>query len=267
MPSHAKPHRPSPARKTAALVHAIVATPRRKLAALAMAVAAGPALALSASLPASAAVPAHPAWKSSAPFGTWHTGKFDLYNNEWNQSVAGPQTIWGYSHAHWGVQSTQADTTSVKTYPSVQENYRNTTLGSLHGLWSNYAESMPAASGRYDAEAAYDIWLNNYQIEVMVWVDNHGQRPAGRVIGSAEFFGRKFSVWQGSGHMFSFELSGKQASSGTGHLLMAMDWLVAHGYLSTSDQLTQVNFGWEICSTDGQPMDFTMTKYTLTERR
>ncbi len=266
MPSHAKPRRKRAPRKPAAVARTLFATPRRKLAALATAVIAGPALAFCATLPASASVPANPAWQSSAPLASWNTGAFDLYNNEWNKGAFGPQTIWGFSHSRWGVQSTQPGSTSVKTYPSVQMLYKNTTLGSLRGLWSNFTESMPSQSN-FDAEAAYDIWLNNWKIEVMVWVDNHGQRPAGHIIGSTTIFGQKFSVWEGNSHFFTLELSGKQETTGTGHLLKAMDWLVSHGYLSSSDLLTQVNFGWEICSTAGKPMDFTMTRYTLTSKR
>ena len=127
MSSHAKPRR-----RMVTVATALFAKPNRRLAALATAAVAGPGLVLLASsIPADASIPANPHWESSAAFGTWNTGKFDLYNNEWNTSAAGPQTIWGDSYKRWGVQSTQPDSTSVKTYPSVQENYSNTTLGSL----------------------------------------------------------------------------------------------------------------------------------------
>jgi hypothetical protein len=125
---------------------------------------------------------------------------------------------------------------------------------------------MPSQSN-FDAEAAYDIWLNNYKIEIMVCVDNHGQRPAGSVIANPTIAGKKFAVWQSGSSMYTFALSGKQETRGTIHLLKAMNWLVRHRYLSSSDSLTQVNFGWEICSTDGRPMDFTVTHYGLTTKR
>lgn len=243
----------------------VFAKPRRRLAALAATVVVAPGLALFASsIPAHASIPANPRWESSDPFGIWNTGKFDLYNNEWNKSEAGPQTIWGDSYKHWGVRSTQPNSTSVKTYPSVQENYRNPTLRSLHGLWSSFAETMPTVSN-FDAEAAYDIWLNNNKIEVMVWVDNHGQRPSGNVIARIKIYGKRYAVWQG-GSTYTFALMGKQERRGTVHLLRTMDWLVRHRHLSKSDSLTQVNFGWEICSTDGTPMDFTVTHYSLTTK-
>lgn len=269
MPTHAKPRHSLTARIPAKLTNALRAKSRRKLTALAAAAIVGPGLAIFIALPAQATIPPNANWVSSRPFGIWNTGKFDLYNNEWNTGVYGPQTIWGYSFKHWGVQSTQPDSTSVKVYPSVQENYKNTTLGSLHGLWSHFAESMPSAS-KFDAEAAYDLWLHNGSptpIEFMMWVDNHGQRPSGQVIGHATIYGQTFSVWRGNSHMFSFALSGKQETKGTAHLLKALVWLEAHGYISSSDTLGQVNFGWEICSTDGKPMDFTVTNYNLTTKR
>ena len=139
---------------------------RRRVAALTVAAVAGPGLAICAALPAHASIPSHPAWESSGAFGIWTTGKFDIYNNEWNTSEAGPQTIWAYSHRHWGVESTQTDTTSVKTYPSVQQNYNSPRVTSLSQLHSTFQQSMPSAKD-FDAEAAYDLWLNKFSIEVI----------------------------------------------------------------------------------------------------
>ncbi|MEP7022914.1 MAG: hypothetical protein ABJB47_03700 [Actinomycetota bacterium] len=216
--------------------------------------------------PASAAVtaiPPHPAFESSDAFGIWQSGRFLVYNNEWNTAVAGPQTIWADSHQHWGVESTQSATTEVKTYPNVQLNYHSQPYTTIRSLRSTFTESMPAVSD-FDAEAAYDIWLNKFSVEVMVWVDNHGQTPSGHIIARIKIYGQEFAVWQGSQDQYSFTLSGKQETSGRVHLFSAVRWLVNHGFLSSSDTLDQVGFGWEIASTDGKPMDFTMTRYSLT---
>src|SRR5215467_12612377 len=134
---------------------------------------------------AHASIPKNPRFKSSKPFGIWNNRGFTVYNNEWNTSEAGPQTIWAFSYKHWGVQSKQANTTSVKTYPSVQKTYNNRPYRSLHTLVSTFTQHMPTKHA-FIGEAAYDIWLNNYNIEVMMWVDNHGQRPAGRVIATVK---------------------------------------------------------------------------------
>jgi hypothetical protein len=213
-------------------------------------------------------IPPHPAWQSSDPFGTWQTGRYDVYNNEWNTKVAGPETIWANSHSEWGVESNQSDTTEVKVYPSVQSNYGGNGLpvSNIKGLSSWFRESMPSARD-FDAEAAYDLWFNNYSIEVMVWLDNHGQRPAGDIIARTKIFGQKFAVWQGGADQFSFTLAGKNENHGRVHLMSAVRWLVNHGKMSASDTLTQADFGFEIASTDGKPMDFTVSRYSLTTVR
>lgn len=242
--------------------------PRRSLTALTAALLAGAAAAAFV-IPAGAAqagIPGHPRWKSSAPFGSWNNRGFIVYNNEWNTSAAGPQTIWANSYHDWGVQSRQANTTSVKTYPCVQKDYASVRLSALTRLQSTFTQSMPSAAS-LDAEAAYDLWLDNYKFEVMVWVDNHRQRPAGRVIARIRLDGQRFAVWRSGSSYYAFALSGRQEKSGGVNLLAALRWLESHRHLRGSDTLTQVNFGWEIAATDGRPMDFTVTRYSLSTRQ
>ena len=247
-------------------MHSFVKLRRRGLATVAAVALAAPGLLALTAPSASASIPSGTAFKSSEPFAAWNNRAFDVFNNEWNTSEAGPQTIWAYSYHHWGVESTQSASTSVKTYPSVQRNYPHRPYSTFSMLRSTFAEKMPS-SGNFIAEAAYDLWLNNYSIEVMMWFDNHRQVPAGNVIAHVTFGGQKFSVWKSGNDFFSFKLEGGNEQSGTAHLYSALRWLVNHGQLSSSVTLTQVNFGWEICSTHGVPMDFTLTKYTLRSKR
>ncbi|HXZ66063.1 MAG TPA: hypothetical protein VEH05_15080 [Streptosporangiaceae bacterium] len=213
------------------------------------------------------AMPTQAAWESSAKFGLWRDGDFDVYNNAWNAAAAGPQTVWADSYRHWGVVSDQADTSSVKTYPCVQENFARTSLTALRALTSSFAESMPPAADSYDAEAAYDIWLDDYRDEVMVWVDNHGQQPAGIVSSEAVLAGQHFRVYLGNAHMVSLVLAGTHEAKGSVNLLLVLRWLVGHGYLRSTDTLTQVDFGWEIVSTDRVPLGFTLRGYSLSVAR
>ncbi len=215
--------------------------------------------------PAFAAVPTNAKWRSSDPFGAWNNGGYILYNNEWNSS-AGPQTIWADSFHHWGAESTQAaGNTAVETYPCVQKNFKSVPVRSFRLIRSGFTESMPANKSGLDAEAANDIWLNKNNIEVMIWVDNHGQRPAGNVIGHATIFGQRFSVWHG-GTDFTFLLNHNE-TSGVTHILASINWLINHRKIPASVTLAQVNFGWEIASTDGKAKDFTVTNYWLHTRR
>jgi Glycosyl hydrolase family 12 len=203
------------------------------------------------------------AWCSSDALGMFNTSDgFDLYNNEWNSSAnPGPQKICGNSGHDWQVTSTQrAKNTEVLTYPSVQKNYPNRALSSFTSMTSSYAENMNATAGT-DAEAAYDIWINDLNKEVMFWVDNHGQAPAGSKVATVTLGGLTWDYYQESGY-YAFVLN-HNATSGTVDLLAGIKYLISRGVLSSSDKLWQVNFGWEICSTAGVPQTFTMSNFTL----
>jgi hypothetical protein len=210
------------------------------------------------------------AWCSSAALGMHTTadGRFDLYNNEWNTSATpGPQTICGNSESDWQVTSTQrADNTEVLTYPSVQLNYNGTNgypLTKFTAMTSSYTETMNAVSGT-DAEAAYDIWINSLKKEVMIWVDNHGQTPAGSKVATTTFSGATWDLYVTSNRSYMAFVREGNAPSGTVDILAALNYLEGRGDLSGSDVLWQVNFGWEICSTAGAAETFTMSNYSLT---
>ncbi len=208
------------------------------------------------------------AWCSSAAFGERNTDdRFDLYNNEWNTSDnPGPQTICGNSASDWQVTSTQrAGNTAVLTYPSVQLNYNGSNgypLSRFTSMTSSYAETMHAVSGT-DAEAAYDIWLNGLRKEVMVWVDNHGQAPAGSKVATTTFSGATWDLYETSDRSYMAFVRQGNASSGTVDLHAALSYLEGRGDLKASDVLWQVNFGWEICSTGGAPETFTTSNFSL----
>jgi hypothetical protein len=207
------------------------------------------------------AKPAHPRWQSNEPFGAWNNGGFVIYNNEWNTAASGPQTIWADSFHHWGVTTDQAQTTEVKTYPCVQENYKNIPYTRLTYLRSGFTQFMPATQN-LDAEAAYDLWLNNYKIEVMMWVDNRGQTPLGSVIAHVKFYGENFAVYKPDHLLFSFVLTGRQQTTGRAHLLSALRWLVNKHWLPDDVKLTQADFGWEVAASGGSA-DFVLTNYWL----
>ena len=216
----------------------------------------------------SAATPASWAWCSSATLGQQTTpdGRFDLYNNKWNTAYnPGPQTICGNSESDWQVTSNQrAGNTGVLTYPSVQLNYNGGNgyaLSRFSSMTSSWAEQMPSVSG-LDAEAAYDIWLNGLNKEVMVWVDNHGQTPAGSKMATYSISGATWNLYVTGGYM-AFVREGN-ATSGSVDLFAMLKDLEDRGLLTSSATLWQVNFGWEICSTGGQPASFSVTSYSLT---
>lgn len=123
-----------------------------------------------------------------------------MYNNEWNTAGSpAPDKICGSSPSDWEVISNQrANNTTVLTYPSVQQNYSpNVTISSMSKLTSTYAENMHATSGT-DAEAAYDLRTTDNAHEIMFWVDNHGQTPAGSQVATVSFGGSTWHLYVGA---------------------------------------------------------------------
>lgn len=97
--------------------------------------------------------------------------------------------------------------------------------------------------------------------EVMVWVDNQGQTPAGSLDTVATISGQRFKVYV-SGGTKSFVLT-KNETKGTVNYHAVLSWLHNHGMLASSDTLSQFNFGWEICDTGGKARTFTLHSLTL----
>lgn len=201
---------------------------------------------------------------------SWPSGGYLVNNNKWSDA-AGPQTIWADSYRKWGVTSRQRPTTDVKVYPNVELPYYNTwhttpSMRNLASLRSVFRQHMPPARDRYIAEAAYDIWLNDWDTEVMIWVDNHGQVPAGKVVGRYTIYGQKWKLWQdGSGKngYYAFVLQGKQRTSGTVHILSALRILVGRGDIPANSTVTDIQFGWEICSTANVPLRFAVDSFAV----
>jgi hypothetical protein len=224
------------------------------------------------------APPAHPRWESTGLMADWTdpvTG-LNVGNNMWNcpQAACGREEIWANSSSDWGVVSTMAKgNTAVLTYPNVQETFgandEPASLANARQLVSTFAEQMPTTSGTI-SEAAYDIWLNNWNTEIMIWVDNQHQRFYIPVRGTITVGGQKFSVYAYTGTSggypsgpFDFVLQGNE-TSGTVNILGAIQWLEKHGYISANGAgINAVDFGWEICSTGGHPEDFSVSHFTI----
>ena len=82
-----------------------------------------------------------------------------------------------------------AGNTAVVSFPNVGESYNSNLLTSFSSIYSSFSEDMNPTAGT-SAEAAYDIWLNNWNNEVMIQHDmvNRGG-PCGPVLATASFGG------------------------------------------------------------------------------
>lgn len=218
--------------------------------------------------------PASAAWTSTDPHAQWgnavngSNGQYNINNNEWSNDH-GPQTIWANNFHSWGVCSTQGPTTDVKVYPNVETPFYNLSspvpYSGVTSMVSTFNQTMPPTSDNYIGESAYDLWLNDWATEVMVWVDNHNQVPAGHVVATLNSYGRTYKLWAtGTGvhQTYSFADTGNR-SSGTVHIQALIRYLVNHNYIPNTSTYTSDQFGWEICSTNNVTLPFTVNNYSL----
>ena len=203
----------------------------------------------------------------SCTFGHWI-----VYNNTWGPTP-GRYVIHAHSQSDWTLTADQnggggCGGCAVEAYESTQWNYNNVRYSAIRSLSSSFSETMPTGSRRkngIDAEATYDMFIHGSDTdEVMVWVDNQGQTPAGSLYKVAMIHGQKFGVYV-SGGTKSFVLR-KNETSGTISYFAILHWLRKHDMLASSDTLSQLNFGWEICDTGGKARTFTLRSLTLHQK-
>ena len=197
-------------------------------------------------------------------------------NDMWNPPGTGhPQTIYANNPGNWKVVSDQrAGNTSVLSYPSVQQIFTLSTdspapISGFARLLADYTESMP---GGGDNEAAFDIWLGtspatDYSQEVMIWVDNHRTNPPpGTIAGHPTFSGTPYTVWDdtSSNPGTIYFVRNHNAASSRVDIAAMLTWLERSRLSPRGSGINDVEFGWEICSTNSRPWTFTMSRYHLT---
>jgi hypothetical protein len=241
----------------------------KRIFALLTATAAPIMLATATATVASAAIPPHPKWESSNTEGTWNHDGFLFQNDMWNcpQAACGRQTFWADSVGYWGAVSRMAaGNTAVLTYPDVGKMFNDERVSRFGLIRNGFTESMPRGVSGLHAEAADDVWLNHWNIEMMIWVDNVGRSLAGGTrLATATIFGQRFTVWRYGSSEFIFDLNHNETSGET-HMLASIYWLINHRYVPATVTLTEAEFGWEIASTGGRPEDFRVTRYWLHTR-
>ncbi|MGH2873032.1 MAG: GH12 family glycosyl hydrolase domain-containing protein, partial [Solirubrobacteraceae bacterium] len=204
---------------------------------------------------------------------------YDTYvlNDMWNPPGAGhPQTIHVDSPGAWTVSTDQArGNTAVLSYPDVQQILTTThdapaPLARFGAIASSFTETMPSGG---DNEAAYDIWMGagastDYAQEVMIWVDDHRTNPPpGRIVGRLRLDGAAYAVWQdrsdgAAGFHTLYVVRDHNQAAGSVDVLAVLRWLMARR-LTDATGVNQIDFGWEICSTDGRPETFAISRYSL----
>ncbi len=156
----------------------------------------------------------------------------------------------------WYAVSNQTDVQGqVETYPDTEYDVggRNNgtptkTIAQYKSIASTFSEDFPSA-GSWDA--AYDLWLNNWSTEIMIWNEWTGTQlywpPAGAQAVTLD--GVPYHFYNNGGELMFFRDA--MVKSGSVDILAAMNWLVSQGLVQSTDVPTQLEYGVEIVSTSG----------------
>lgn len=203
---------------------------------------------------------------------TGTTSSTYVNNDVWNPIAGASQTLTATSPGDWSVTADMpAGNGAVVSYPSTGGNYGQVTntpspLSGFSRIRSWFTETMNANPGTI-AEAAYDIWLGNpgssdWAYEVMLQTDFSALRPrCSSFQATATFNGQQWGLCT-FGTELIWQLQGNEPS-GVVHVLAMLRYLAANGYVPADVGLWAVGYGWEICSTGGQPETFSLSQFAL----
>lgn len=223
-----------------------------------------------------------PVWTDTA--STYNTDEYpadspyvlamDMWNKAGIRSTPISQTMAVCSHASWYVSDTTTSTvnTAVLVYPNVHQDFINWStkvsppISGFSTISSSFAGQSAAAG---DWEYAYDIWLNGFggqSTELMIWTQNHGQTPGGSLVASSvTVSGLTWDLWASSDNSYiAFVPSGGAAyPSGTLDLKAFFSYLMSAGHIATTSTLSQIDYGVEICNTNGVTATFPVTDFSV----
>lgn len=229
-------------------------------------------------LPAQAASAAaectSPTFTTSAYQGGTTFGSYYVTNNM-GRPISVHQTLSACNYNSWYVDSTMTSHGgAVQTYPSSRITFNNSPeLSSFSSLTSDFAESTTPSGSGLVYDYAYDISINGYSgtahSELMIWNYNNDQTPGGTKVGTTTSGGHTYSVFLGArsasiGDYIAFVATANY-TGGSVNLLDFFKFAASKGWVSNgmSAKLWQVDYGVEICSTNGRPARFDFTNFDV----
>ena len=228
----------------------------------------------------------------SGPFVPTWTGLTDttgsvadvlIDNGVWNpKAPLSAQTLNANSPNNWQVTTNIANgNTEVLTFPYVGADFINQSgntfpLSSYTQITSSFSESMPTGTGTL-SHAMFDIWLNNWNTEVMIQFDFSALSTIeeGTVVGNVSFGGSNGVPVQNWTQVTEGRTPNSFCLSDTSHnpvseqvasvdILAMLLHMQSSGHLPTPSYLWQIGCGWEMQSTGGHAETYTWSGWTLT---
>jgi xyloglucan-specific endo-beta-1,4-glucanase len=210
-----------------------------------------------------------PAFQTSKQFGTWNYRSNILVNNNvWGPSGSSwPQQLKACSQRNWYVRADfQADGGAIQSYPDTEYTRSGKTIAQYSSISTCFGETSPTG-GEWDY--AYDTWLNNFGIEVMVWndwTDTGIYPPPGARAVTIDGVG--YHEFKGGGSNEWIYTRDKLVKSGCFSILDIFRDLIAHpstSGITKSSVPNALEYGVEIASTKGTET-FQVTNATLTAK-
>ena len=192
-------------------------------------------------------------------------GEYLIHNNNWNDDAGGSTVITACDYDNWHLISDTPNHSdmSVQTYPNVHRDYNNVALTRITS--ARFAATGPRCTGCV-YNIAFDVWLGSgFSHELMIWTDNWGQRPIGKIVDTVTIGGHEYQVWRsgsGDGGVFTY-LSTTPQQSGDMPLSEFFKDVQNRGWRATTTW--QVDYGVEIVDTNGNPERFDFTDFAITD--
>jgi hypothetical protein len=186
--------------------------------------------------------------------------------NIWSGSSTYKQTLYATSPGDWHVVA-NANTHfgGVLTYPNTGFNMAGS-VDSYSSLTSSYSTTIPD-NARTAGWAAYDLWFNNWNDEVMIQTDitaNSDYDCTAKTTATIDgqpwhlcVFGAE-RVWKpgtDDQHLLN-------RTSGSLNIQAFLTWMQGHGYLPTDSTWTAGSYGFEICDTGGTNETFQVNAFS-----
>jgi len=184
----------------------------------------------------------------------------------------------------WSVTANFPTDTSVHSYPNTDQiqdwidgTNRPAALSTWKTMTSSWSVNMSTRPETV-AEAAYDLWFDDWNQEVMIQVAFTGDklRPRcdvnGDVINTVTFGGTggvpalRWNLCVFDSEMIWQPATGTNYSSGRVDVMSMLTWLENHGdgkYLPANPTMTAVSFGFEICSTGSRNQTFQVNNFSF----
>ena len=160
--------------------------------------------------------------------------------------------------------------TAVNSYPDVASLVTDTDNRPVP--FANYAAITSSWSvdchetASTNAQAAYDIWLKDYDLELMIWVDTHGadRQPAGSDTGiDVTFDNVVYRLWAEDDNSTISFVRKTNAKTGSIDIRAVIQYLVDQKRYPASVGINMFCFGFETPSTGGIDEVFEVLDYTL----